>query len=99
MLIGEQRSVASPYSRSVANGISGGRMAVDSKPNGFDYAGLSAGSDSAERCRSILSSARDALVTPPQALSAYQARFTFSKMSRALAVQIYGLGWRLCRAM
>jgi hypothetical protein len=67
--------------------------------SGFAYAGLSAGSDSGERCRSIFSSARDALVKPPQALSAYQARFTFSRMSRALAVQIYGWGLRLCWAM
>src|SRR5580765_4045710 len=69
------------------------------EPSGFAYARLSAGSDSVVRCRSILSSARDALVRPPHALSAYQARFTFSKMSRALAVQIYGLGLRLCWAM
>ena len=88
MLNGEQRSAASAYNRSVANGISGGRMAVESKPNGLDYGALSAGSDSADRCRSILASARDALVRPPHALSAYQARFTFSKMSRALAVQM-----------
>src|SRR5205807_477609 len=80
-------------------GLNGGGWSLTQEPSGFAYAGLSAGSDSAERCRSILSRARDALVRPPHALSAYQARFTFSKMSRALAVQIYGLGWRLCRAM
>jgi len=52
-------------------------------------------STSADRQRSILASAGETLVSPPRALRAFQARFTFSRMSRALAVHMYGLGWRL----
>jgi hypothetical protein len=90
-------ALADPGERQV--GLVVGGWPLTQEPSGFAYARLSAGSDSVERCRSILSSARDALVRPPHALSAYQARFTFSKMSRALAVQIYGLGLRLCWVM
>src|ERR1039457_6778152 len=53
-------------------------------------------SGSADKQRSILASARETLVRPLRVLSALQARFTFSKMSLAFAVQMYGLGLRLC---
>src|ERR1017187_1411325 len=37
--------------------------------------------------------------TNPPARNFIQARLTFSRMSLALAVQRYGLGWRLCWSM
>src|SRR5260370_37481544 len=43
-------------------GLVVGGWPLTQEPGEFAYAGLSAGSDSAARCRSILSSARDALV-------------------------------------
>ena len=58
-----------------------------------------AASGSADKQRSMLASAREILGRPPRARRALQARFTFSKMSLALAVQMYGLGLRLCCSM